>query len=158
MNTLQNLTQTCANKLLQQNKTIATAESCTGGLACYSLSQIPGISAVLLGGFVVYSNQLKHDLLNVPTETLEQYGAVSEQTLMAMLRGCQQKTKADIILATTGIAGPTGGSDEKPVGTVWLGLQIGKTIFKECCQLSGDRISIQQQSVIKVFEKLRTKI
>lgn len=154
--TIKVLSENCANLLLSQQKTIAMAESCTGGLVTYSLSQNAGISPALLGGFVTYSNEMKHDVLAVPQSTLETHGAVSEETLTAMLDGCMAKSNAQIVIATTGIAGPTGGSEAKPVGTVWLGLKAGDQYIRECHQFDGGRVSVQEQTVERVLELLLT--
>ena len=99
---------------------LATAESCTGGLIAHRITETPGSSAYFKGGIVAYSNEIKQQLLGVKHETLEQYGAVSEQTAKEMALGCLNVMGADYAIATTGIAGPTGGSDEKPLGLVYI--------------------------------------
>lgn len=103
-------------------RTVALAESCTGGLAGKLITDQPGASAWFRGGVVCYHNDLKRDLLGVPQALIEQHGAVSEQVALAMARGARERLGADVALAVTGIAGPEGGSDAKPVGTVWLGM------------------------------------
>ncbi|EJM98036.1 CinA family protein [Phyllobacterium sp. YR531] len=103
---------------------LATAESCTGGLIAASLTDIGGSSDVVDRGFVTYSNEAKHEMLGVPTELIEQYGAVSEQVALAMATGAVGHSRAGIAISVTGIAGPGGGSEEKPVGLVWFGLAI----------------------------------
>jgi nicotinamide-nucleotide amidase len=106
-------------KLCTERKlTIATAESCTGGLVAAALTEIPGSSAVLDRGFVTYSNAAKQQMLNVPASTLRAYGEVSRQTAEAMVIGVLAKTKVDLAVSVTGIAGPGGGSAQKPVGLV----------------------------------------
>ena len=100
---------------------VATAESCTGGLVAALLTEIPGSSAVVERGFVVYSNDAKVDLLGVPPATLAAHGAVSETTARAMAEGAIAASRADVAVSVTGIAGPDGGSAEKPVGLVWFG-------------------------------------
>ncbi|WP_429911282.1 CinA family protein [Glycocaulis sp.] len=102
--------------------TLATAESCTGGLVAASITEIAGSSAVLERGFVTYSNAAKAESLAVPVAMIAQHGAVSEQVASAMAEGALFNSHADIAVAVTGIAGPGGGSDEKPVGLVWFGL------------------------------------
>ncbi len=99
---------------------IATAESCTGGLVAGLLTEIPGSSAVVERGFVVYSNRAKEELLGVPAETLAAHGAVSEATARAMAEGALRSSPADLAVSVTGVAGPDGGSPEKPVGLVWF--------------------------------------
>ncbi len=108
--------------LLETGTSVAIAESCTGGMVAEKLTRIPGISEVLLEGFVTYSNQAKIQSLGVPPELIEQHGAVSEQVALAMARGAARVTGAALAVSTTGIAGPDGGSEEKPVGTVCFGL------------------------------------
>lgn len=99
---------------------VATAESCTGGLVAGLLTEIPGSSAVVERGFVTYSNEAKQEILGVPTETINAHGAVSEETAQAMAEGALRASPADIAVSITGIAGPDGGSAEKPVGLVWF--------------------------------------
>ena len=110
-----------AKNLLNQNATISTAESCTGGMIASLITQESGSSSWFEGGLVTYSNTLKEKLLNVPSEILETHGAVSEQTALAMLEGLLKTTHTQVGVVTTGIAGPTGGTDEKPTGTVFIG-------------------------------------
>ena len=112
--------------LKEKGLTIACAESCTGGLICKRLTDIPGSSACVLGGFVTYTNEMKIEQLGVSADTLEKYGAVSQQTALEMARGARKATSADIAVGITGIAGPDGGSEEKPVGTVWVAVVSGK--------------------------------
>lgn len=103
---------------------LVTAESCTGGLIAASLTDIGGSSDVVDRGFVTYSNEAKHDMLGVPMEMIEKYGAVSEEVASAMATGALAHSRAAIALSVTGIAGPGGGSKEKPVGLVWFGLAL----------------------------------
>jgi nicotinamide-nucleotide amidase len=103
---------------------LATAESCTGGLIAASLTDIGGSSDVVDRGFVTYSNEAKQDMLGVPAAMIEQYGAVSEQVALAMAAGTLAHSRAGIVLSVTGIAGPGGGTPEKPVGLVWFGLAL----------------------------------
>ena len=108
--------------LSRRGQTIATAESCTGGSIADALVRVPGVSAVFRGGVIAYSNDVKHNLLDVPEETLSAHGAVSVETAIAMARGARRRLDADIAIATTGIAGPSGGTPDKPVGLVWFAL------------------------------------
>ena len=117
-------------KLLIENKlTIATAESCTGGLVSAALTDVPGSSGVFGFGVCTYANEAKIKLLGVNEDTLVKYGAVSEQTALEMARGVKALSGADIALSLTGIAGPDGGSSEKPVGLVYLGVAAGEKLY-----------------------------
>jgi nicotinamide-nucleotide amidase len=111
-----------ARQLIARNTTVAVAESCTGGLIGHRLTNVPGSSAYFLGGVVAYSNDAKQQLLGVPPTLLEQHGAVSGEVADAMARGVRERFRADVGLATTGIAGPTGGTPDKPVGLVFVSL------------------------------------
>ncbi|HAL92724.1 MAG TPA: hypothetical protein DCM68_06845, partial [Verrucomicrobia bacterium] len=113
---MQALLKKIAAALLARHQTLATAESCTGGLVGAALTSLPGSSAWYFGGIVAYSNALKPRLLGVPAETLAAHGAVSPETARAMAEGARKKCKADFALSVTGIAGPDGGTPEKPVG------------------------------------------
>ncbi|MBC8346695.1 MAG: CinA family nicotinamide mononucleotide deamidase-related protein [Candidatus Marinimicrobia bacterium] len=118
--------------LIQRNKTIATAESCTGGLIGDRFTNVSGSSAYYKGGIVAYSNDVKENILGVKKETLRFFGAVSEETALEMAKGVRQKLKTDIGISTTGIAGPTGGTGEKPVGLIYVGLSFdgGEKAYK----------------------------
>ena len=113
-------------KLHEKKKTLSAAESCTGGLIAKRITDISGCSDVFFGGCVTYTNEVKHRLLGVSLETLERYGAVSEQTALEMARGVRLATGSDIGISSTGIAGPTGGTKETPVGTVFIGISTEK--------------------------------
>jgi nicotinamide-nucleotide amidase len=116
------LERVAVEELIRQGKTVATAESCTGGLVAKRLTDIPGSSAVVLGGFVTYTNNMKITQLGVRPETIASYTELSEQTAAEMARGARERTGADIGISTTGLAGPGGGSDDCPVGTVYIGI------------------------------------
>ncbi len=111
-----------AELLKKHKRTVATAESCTGGLIAKLLTDIPGSSEYFIEGVVAYANEAKTRLLGVPAELITEHGAVSEQVAVAMAMGCRAKSGADFALSTTGIAGPTGGTPEKPIGLVYIGL------------------------------------
>lgn len=130
-------------------KTFSCAESCTGGLLAAALTEISGASAVFDRGFVTYSNAAKRDLLDVPEETLNRYGAVSQETAIAMVTGVLKHSLADIAISITGIAGPEGGTAEKPVGTVWIGYTIRGQKEPQATHhtFSGNRSSVRKQSV-----------
>ena len=119
---MKSLPRQLADALLARRLTLATAESCTGGLIGGTLTSVPGSSAWYLGGVVAYDNRVKTALLGVPPETLARHGAVSPQTARAMAQGVLDCTGADLAVSVTGIAGPTGGTPQKPVGLVYIGL------------------------------------
>lgn len=127
------MAQTLLELLQQQGKTLALAESCTGGLIASQLTSISGASSVFLGSAVTYANSAKSQLLGVSSDTLEQYGAVSQQVALEMLQGCFEQFDCDVAAAITGIAGPSGGTNEKPVGTVWIA--FGNKQDMRCVQL-----------------------
>ena len=125
-----------ANDFLQACKArgilVATAESCTGGLIIALMTDLPGSSSMVDRGFVTYSNEAKMDMLGVSEQTLERHGAVSRETALEMVAGALERSRAGIALSVTGIAGPDGGSDEKPVGLVWFGIAVeGQAPFAE---------------------------
>lgn len=134
-------------KLALKGLSITTAESCTGGLIAGTIINAPGASAVLNEGYITYSNEAKVRLVGVSKETLNTYGAVSEQTALEMAVGAAKAANADVALSSTGIAGPGGGTKEKPVGLVYIGCCVcGKTkVIK--CQLSGSRTENRIQTV-----------
>lgn len=132
----------------------ATAESCTGGLIIAAMTDIPGSSTMVDRGFVTYSNEAKMEMLGVSPETLERHGAVSEQTALEMAKGALERSRAGIALAVTGIAGPGGGSVEKPVGLVWFGIAIeGKPPIAEK-RLFGDigRDGVRRETAFVAFD------
>jgi len=132
---------------------LSTSESCTGGWLSKCCTDLSGSSTWFDRGFVTYSNQSKQDLLNVSLATIEQHGAVSEQTAIEMARGALENSAANISVAITGIAGPDGGTQEKPVGTVWLAWSIKNGPTKsEHIHLNGDREQIRYQAVIAALE------
>jgi nicotinamide-nucleotide amidase len=131
-----------------QGLTIATAESCTGGLIAAAITAIPGSSAVLDRGFVTYSNAAKTDLLGIPPQLIAANGAVSKPVAQAMATGAKTRAGTSLAVSVTGIAGPDGGSPEKPVGTVWFGLAARRGRISTHHQLfSGDRAAIRAASV-----------
>jgi len=115
----------------ERNITMATAESCTGGLIGAAITATSGSSAVFHGGIIAYHNDVKISQLSVPRETLESNGAVSEAVAVQMARGCRDRLGVDIAVSVTGVAGPGGGSKEKPVGTVWIGVATAKNASAE---------------------------
>jgi nicotinamide-nucleotide amidase len=143
----------------QKGATLATAESCTGGHLVNRLTNVPGASKVFLEGFVTYSNRSKSDLLGVPADLISTHGAVSEEVVRAMAEGALRKSGATFALATTGIAGPDGGTPEKPVGTVWLALArdgCEPEVWKET--IPADRITFKQVVTQSALDRLRKRL
>lgn len=138
-----------------QNATVSVAESCTGGYLSHLLTSIPGSSAYFMGGVVSYSNQAKMDVLKVKQETLTKFGAVSEQTVVEMAEGVRKLMKTTYGIATSGIAGPDGGTDEKPVGTVWLAVSDGNQTLTKKLSLGKIRIVNIQYSAKAALNFLR---
>ncbi|WP_058952745.1 competence/damage-inducible protein A [Clostridium tyrobutyricum] len=147
-----------AKILIERNLTISTAESCTGGLIAAKFINYPGISSVFLDGAVTYSNEAKMHRLNVKKETLDKFGAVSEETAREMAEGIAKTSGTDIGLSTTGIAGPDGGSEEKPVGLVYVGLYIKGDVFVKKLQLSGERNKVRNRAAVSAIDYLRRKL
>jgi len=141
-------------KLALKNQTISFAESCTGGRIAAAFTSVSGASSILDGSVVAYSNDIKHTWLNVDNDILKKYGAVSSQCVVQMLEGIKNLSGADYALAVSGIAGPNGGTEEKPVGTVYIGLQTPfmQEVFQ--CFFHGKREHIQEQSVAFAIEKI----
>ncbi len=147
-------------KFLQKNNVkVATAESCTGGWVAKVLTDLPGSSAYFDRGFVTYSNQAKQEMLGVSKDTLDTHGAVSEQVVAEMVAGALKKSSADIAIAISGIAGPTGGSKEKPVGTVCFAWQLkGEEALTQTMLFDGNRDNIRKQSVEFILNGIIEKI
>ena len=144
-----------AELFLKTTSKLVTAESCTGGGLAEILTRIPGSSTWFERGFVTYSNESKNELLSVPIDTLEQFGAVSEETAIAMAEGALKTSRADYSVAITGIAGPDGGTEDKPVGTVclaWFKRDEGGTATQIC--FDGDRMKIREQSCLLAMQGL----
>ena len=150
--------QNLASNLSTQNLKVTCAESCTGGLLAANLTRLPGSSAWFDMGFVTYSNEAKQQMLNVNPSTLAHYGAVSEEVVREMALGALISSKADYALSISGIAGPTGGSEEKPVGLVWFGLASKKRIWAESKIFNGDRDQIRAQAVQHAVQLLLSKV
>jgi nicotinamide-nucleotide amidase len=134
---------------------IATAESCTGGLVAAALTAIAGSSDVVDRGFVTYSNAAKMELLGVPETTLAAVGAVSAETALAMAAGAVSRARADLTVSVTGIAGPGGGSAEKPVGLIYLGFATKTACRSERHVFPGDRHAIRRAAMIRALEMLK---
>ena len=145
-------------KLIEKNITIATAESCTGGMLGKLITSIPGASSIYGFGFITYANEAKNRILGVKNETLLSYGAVSEQTALEMASGALEKSGADIAVSITGIAGPGGGTAEKPVGLVYIAIADKKEKEFRRLLLTGDRETIRQKACEQVLELINSKI
>lgn len=143
-------------KLLKKHDlSLTTAESCTGGLLSGRLVNVPGVSEVFKQGFITYSDKAKRKLLDVSKSTLKKYGAVSEETVKEMAKGGVFATDSDVCVAISGIAGPEGGSEEKPVGTVYIGCYINDKIKVEKYYFKGNRAKIRDYSVVRALDLLR---
>ena len=132
--------------LTKQQYKITTAESCTGGLGAATIVNVSGASEVFQAGFVTYANEAKEKELGVKSETLQTYGAVSEKTAKEMAIGCAAHAKAQVGISTTGIAGPGGGTAEKPVGLVYIGCAVRSNVYVEKNVFSGDRQQVRRQA------------
>ena len=141
-------------ELRKRKLTIAVAESCTGGLLASRITDVPGSSEYLLGGVIAYQNEVKEALLRVSHEVIEAHGAVSAQTAEAMASGCRDLFKCDIAVSITGIAGPGGGSTEKPVGLVYVGLATKHEVISRRFQWQGSRIQNKEASVSAAMEMI----
>jgi nicotinamide-nucleotide amidase len=144
-----------AKLLIERRLTISTAESCTGGMIASTLINYPGISEVLLEGAVTYSNAAKHNRLGVKNETLDKYGAVSEETAREMAIGIAKTAGTDVSIVTTGIAGPEGGTEKKPVGLVYVGVYLQGEVTIKKCIFNGNRSRIRLQATIMGLDMLR---
>lgn len=143
------------NLLRQKSKTITTAESCTGGLVAHLITNISGSSDIFNGGIISYSNKIKNQELNVKNDTLENHGAVSTEVVSEMLNGAIKKFDANYAIAISGIAGPTGGTKNKPVGTVVIGVCDDNNISDiEIFHFKGSRIEVQNQAAKTAFLKI----
>jgi nicotinamide-nucleotide amidase len=143
-------------RMLRERKlTLGTAESCTGGLIAHRITTIPGSSDYFMGGVVSYSNDLKQRLLGVRIETLEQHGAVSEETVREMVAGGLELMGVDIVVAVSGIAGPGGGTPDKPVGTVWMAAGTKEGIKTEKWQIGKDRLKNIEYSAVQALNLVR---
>ena len=153
-----NLYNQVIKKLIIQGITTSVAESCTGGLLSYKISSIPGVSIIYYAGLVVYSNKSKSSILKIPSRLILKYGAVSKEIAKQMLNGLYNKNKSKLCICTTGIAGPTGGTKDKPVGLVFIGIRYKnkKIIIKK--EYIGTRKQIQKKTVLDIFKKLNVLI
>jgi nicotinamide-nucleotide amidase len=156
MSLFQSATQ-LGQRLLAEKLKITTVESCTGGGIAQAITSIAGSSAWFDMGFITYSNEAKICLVSVKKETLDVYGAVSAQTVAEMAQGALRMADADIAVATSGVAGPGGGSTGKPVGTVWFAWATSRGVKTEKCQFDGDRQSVQAQATLYAIDGVHKK-
>jgi nicotinamide-nucleotide amidase len=143
-----------ADFLQKRRWLMATAESCTGGMISAACTDLAGSSAWFERGFVTYSNEAKTELLGVDAALIRQHGAVSEEVARAMASGAVARSRAQVSVAVTGVAGPTGGSAAKPVGTVWFGFQVGGQLTSEMKRFDGDRAAVRSATVQHALKRL----
>lgn len=149
------LEEKVVNMLLERNMTITTAESLTGGLIAGRIVNVSGASAVFDEGFITYSDRAKHKILHVSKETLKQYGVVSEETAYEMAKGALEVTQSDVSIAVTGLAGPDGGTDEKPIGLVYIGCCVDGKVKVEKYNFKGNRQKIRDNTVVRALDLVR---
>lgn len=152
--TLEDVVQQLSTELQRRGWMLATAESCTGGMIAAACTDLPGSSAWFDRGFVTYSNASKTDMLGVPAAFIAEHGAVSEAVACAMAQGAIEHSAAQVAIAVTGIAGPSGGSPDKPVGTVWVAWKLPSGIHSQCLHLDGHRSSIRSATVHAALTRL----
>lgn len=140
------LEEQVGESLRESGGTVSTAESCSGGLISHRLTNVPGSSAYFIGGAVTYSNEAKVQVLGVDEQSLEEHGAVSEQVAREMAEGSRERFAADYAVACTGIAGPTGGTEDKPVGLVYVAVATPGGTRVERCRFEGSRERIKEQT------------
>lgn len=151
--------ENCATILKQLKASCVTAESCTGGGISQAMTQLPGSSDWFERGFVTYSNQAKQEMLDVPEKIIKDHGAVSQETAKAMAEGALKQSQSNFSVAVTGIAGPDGGSKEKPVGTVWIAWAGGLLKTRaQCFHFKGDRASVREQTILHALSGLYERL
>ena len=154
MDDITQLAATLGQRLLETQAQVSTAESCTGGGIAEAITRIPGSSTWFEAGYVTYSNRQKTQQLNVPEQLFSRFGAVSREVVEAMARGAQANSTARFSVAVSGVAGPDGGSAEKPVGTVWICWGAAEQLIAERFQFAGDRDAVRRQTVKAALEGL----
>ncbi len=158
MGLTQELVKRLAEQLQARGLMLATAESCTGGLIAAACTDVAGSSAWFERGFVSYSNEAKSELLGVPAALIAQHGAVSEPVARAMAAGAVQHARAQVSVAVTGVAGPSGGSADKPVGTVWFAWATPEGLWSERQVLAGDRAAVRAATVAHALAGLLQRL
>lgn len=154
MDEITHLATTLGQRLLALDASVTTAESCTGGGIAEAITRVAGSSSWFEAGFITYSNRQKQLQLGVAAELFDQVGAVSEEVVIAMARGAAARADARFAVAVSGIAGPGGGSQVKPVGTVWLAWTDGQAVFTTRRQFPGDRQAVREQTVVAALQGL----
>ena len=157
-NRRKNIVRTIVRLLTERNFTLATAESCTGGLIAHRITNVPGASKTFLGGVVAYSNEVKRIFLGVRTKTLSRHGAVSAAVAREMAVGAREKFGADFAIAVTGIAGPGGGTKSKPVGTVFIALADGSGTVLERKMYPSGRVLFKRDTANRALKLLRSRL
>lgn len=151
---IEELVQQLAARLTEKGWMLATAESCTGGMIAAACTDFAGSSQWFERGFVTYSNEAKTEMLGVPAELIAKHGAVSEEVVRAMAEGAIRHSRAQVSIAVTGVAGPEGGSVEKPVGTVWFSWSVNAEVQAHALLLEGDRAQVRRSSVRHTLQQL----
>ena len=154
---LSNKAQVLSKLLISNGLTISVAESCTGGSLSHALTSIPGASSYFNCGYITYSNQSKTEMLGVDIQTIKTFGAVSEEVALEMVIGVATRSHSDVAVSVTGVAGPTGGTSEKPVGMVCFGFSYEGKTSTSTQLFSGDRASIVSQSVSYALKQLSVR-
>ena len=152
---IKNLAKNLGAILQQKGLSVSTAESCTGGGVAYAITSISGSSTWFNQAYVTYANQAKHDLVGVSLDLINTYGAVSQEVVEKMAQGAKLNAKADLAVALSGIAGPTGGTPDKPVGTVWMAISYAQDqLWTNKYIFSGDRDQVREQAIKTALEQL----
>lgn len=155
------VSEVLGDALREHELTVASAESCTGGNIAHKITQVPGSSAYFMGSVVSYSNDVKAHVLEVPREDIAKYGAVSREVVEAMAKGVAHIMRSDCAIATSGIAGPDGGTKFKPVGTVWIAVKYREQLVAECRHFDGDRNTVIESAtnhaIVMLINLLRDK-
>ena len=154
----ESIVQEVFDLLMKKNKTFSSAESCTGGNIAHQITLIAGSSNIFNGTAVTYATPMKTKVLGVPAETIEKYTVVSQQVVESMAIGVRNLMETDFGIATTGIAGPSGGSESTPVGTVWIGMASANGVVSHCYHFQGDRVEVINQATFAAYEMLKKQI
>ncbi|MBR6103682.1 MAG: CinA family protein [Paludibacteraceae bacterium] len=144
--------------MLERHLSMATAESCTGGNIAHNITLLPGSSDFFLGGVVSYANSVKINILGVDAEAIEKYGAVSQPVVEQMAEGVLRLTHADVTVATSGVAGPGGGTPDKPVGTVWMAASNGEKTISHCFHFGTDRVENIEKATSMAFFMIKALV